>query len=105
MKLVFNNTIPFKGYAAMCIGNLVFVRKGVRVTTTLINHEAIHSEQWKECLYVFFLPIYVLSFLWQFVRCWKWHQAYRSVCFEREAYAHQSEEGYLAKRKRFAWVR
>lgn len=47
MKLVFNNIIPFKGYAAMCIGNLVFVRKGVRVTTTLINHEAIHSEQWK----------------------------------------------------------
>lgn len=26
------------------------------------------------------------------------------ICFEREAYAHQSEHGYLSKRERFAWA-
>lgn len=105
MKLIFNDIIPFKGYNAMCIGPLIFIRNGVHVTTRLIQHESIHAAQWKECLYVFFLPVYVLSFLWQYVRRWNWNEAYRNVCFEREAYAHQSEEGYLGKRKLFAWLR
>ena len=104
MKFLFNVFIPIKGYSAMCVGNVVFVRKGVRVTGTLIQHEHIHALQWKECLYVFFLPLYILSFLWQFIKYWNWSKAYRNVCFEREAYAHQSEDGYINSRKRFAWV-
>lgn len=104
MKYIFNNFIPFKGYAAMCVANLVFVRKGVHLSKRIINHEAIHSVQWRECLYVFFLPIYVCSFLLQLLKHRKWHAAYRNVCFEREAYGHQDEDGYLSRRKRFAWI-
>ena len=65
----------------------------------------ILSLQWKECLYIFFLPIYVLSFVWQFLKRWKWDDAYRNVCFEREAYAHAHEADYLEKRKSFAWLK
>lgn len=104
MRIIINKYIPFKGYKAMCIGPLVFVRSDARLTTTTINHEAIHTEQWKECLYVFFLIIYGLSFLWQLIKYRNWDEAYRSVCFEREAYAHQNEEDYLGKRERFAWA-
>ncbi len=88
----------------MCIANLVFVRKGVRLSKRIINHETIHSIQWRECLYVFFFPIYVCSFLFQLLKHWKWHTAYRNVCFEREAYSHQDEDDYLSRRKRFAWI-
>lgn len=103
-KYIYNDFIPFEGYDAMCIGNLVFIRNGARVTTTLMNHEAIHCAQWKECLYIFFLPLYVLSFIWQFLKHWNWSKAYRNVCFEREAYAHEKEQGYLSHRERFAWA-
>lgn len=89
----------------MCIGNIIIARKGEVISERIIRHETIHSEQWKECLYVFFLPIYVLSFVWQFCRYRKWMKAYENICFEREAYAHQSENDYLAHRKHFAWLR
>ena len=29
--------------------------------------------------------------------------AYRSISFEREAYEHEDEPGYLQKRERYAW--
>lgn len=104
MKFIFNKYIPFKGYAAMCVGNLVFVRNGVQLSERIINHESIHSAQWRECLYLFFLPIYVCSFLLQLLKFVNWHEAYRNVCFEREAYGHQDEDDYLSHRKRFAWI-
>jgi len=105
MKFIYNNIIPFKGYKAMCIGNLCFVRKNAVMYDYNIRHEMIHSLQWKECLYIFFLPIYILSFVWQFLKRWKWNDAYRNVCFEREAYAHAHEADYLEKRKPFAWLK
>lgn len=105
MRIVYNRFVPFKGYVAMCVGNIVFIRYGVRLSASIVRHESIHGEQWKECLYVFFLPIYILSFVWQFVECRDFHAAYRSVCFEKEAYAHEREKNYLSKRRRFAWLR
>ena len=105
MKIIYNKYIPFKGYNAMCIGNIIIARKGEVISERIIRHEIIHSKQWKECLYVFFLPIYVLSFIWQFLKKWKWMEAYMNVCFEKEAYAHQYEVDYLANRKLFAWLR
>lgn len=105
MRIVFNDFLPFKGFSAVTIGEWVFVRKSTRVTTTLIQHESIHVRQWRECLYVLFPLIYRLSYLWQLARRRNFNEAYRNVCFEREAYAHQKEEGYLNNRKLFAWLR
>lgn len=105
MKYIFNKWIPFKPYNAMCIGPLVFIRNDGKLTERTKNHEAIHGEQWKETLYIFFLPIYVCSFVWQFLKRWKWQEAYINVCMEREAYAHASDKEYLSHRKHFAWLR
>lgn len=35
----------------------------------------------------------------------KAHEAYCALLFEREAYAHQGEEGYLDSRRHYAWIR
>nr|DAF32802.1 MAG TPA: hypothetical protein [Caudoviricetes sp.] len=33
------------------------------------------------------------------------HTAYRSICFEREAYKNQEDLEYSKKRKHFAWLK
>ena len=105
MKIVHNKFIPFKGYKAINLFGVVFVRKGTLINDVDINHESIHTEQMKELLYVGFLPLYVLMFIWQLVRLLNWSKAYRSVALEREAYSHQEEMDYLEKRKHFAWIK
>ena len=44
MIIIRNNIIPFKGFTAMNLFGLLFVRKDVTLSEELINHEAIHSE-------------------------------------------------------------
>jgi hypothetical protein len=83
----------------------VFVRKGTTLNEIDINHENIHAAQYKELLYIGFLPLYVLMFIWQLIRLWNWSKAYRSVAFEKEAYSHQEEMDYLEKRKHYAWLK
>lgn len=62
MKIVYNNLIPFKGFAAINLFGILFVR-GVKVSEEMINHEAIHTAQMKEMLYVFFYLWYVVEWI------------------------------------------
>lgn len=57
MKIIYNNLIPFKGYKAINLFGLVFVRKGAKFTEVDYNHEHIHSKQMAEMLWVIFLPL------------------------------------------------
>ena len=44
MKIVYNNIIPFKGFKAMNILGLLFVRKKFKpIDKITINHERIHT--------------------------------------------------------------
>lgn len=43
MRVIYNNWLPFKGFAAMNICGILFVRNGVKVTDRLLNHEEIHT--------------------------------------------------------------
>lgn len=53
MKIVYNNVIPFKGFAAINLFGIVFARKECRpLSKEAMNHEAIHTEQMKELLYI-----------------------------------------------------
>ena len=52
MKLIYNNIIPFKGFKAMNLFGLCFVRKGMKMSEKDINHESIHTAQMKELLYI-----------------------------------------------------
>lgn len=103
MKIIRNNIIPIKGFAAVNLFGVLFVRKNAKLTERTLNHESIHTAQMKEMLYVFF-------YLWYFV---EWlirlftntGNAYRSISFEREAYANERKDEYLRGRRHYAWIR
>lgn len=101
MKVIYNRLIPFKGYKCVNLFGVLFVREGCTMTATDYNHEAIHTTQMKELLYVPFYLLYVLERLWHLIRLRDTRAAYRAISFEREAYAHEGEADYLKTRKKF----
>lgn len=120
MKVVENSFLPIGGFKAMTLLKWIFIRHGVELSETDENHEAIHWEQEKELLIAGFYLLYVVFFLYEWVRClfdgkrgkveqsWKngiGKRAYRSIPFEREAYKHQEDTLYIYQRKHFAWIK
>lgn len=103
MKIVRNNIIPFKGYKAINLFGILFVRGDAVMTSTDINHEEIHTEQMKEMLYVFFYLWYAIEWLVRLVMYRNANTAYRNISFEREAYMNQGSMSYLQGRGRYAW--
>lgn len=104
MKIVRSSWFPFKGYAAITLVWWLIVRKGVTITSRLINHEEIHSEQQKEMLIIPFFIWYGLEFLFRLLQYRNWKNAYRNISFEREAYGNELNIAYLNDRKHFAWI-
>lgn len=106
MKVIVNDILPVKGYVAINLFGVVFARREewdplpdvVRRGT--LRHEAIHSAQGRELLWVGFYLAYIAEWLVRLLL----HpgRAYRSLSFEREAYAHEWEADYLDNRKHFA---
>lgn len=105
MKIIRNKFIPFKGYSAITIGNIIFVRKEAIITDTLINHESIHYEQEKELGYVGFYLLYILEYLYKRVKYKNAYKAYYEVSFEQEAYDNQHDLNYITNRIKFSWLK
>lgn len=105
MKIIRNNIIPFKGYKAVNIFGVLFVRNDAVLGSVDINHEEIHTAQMKEMLYVPFYLWYAIEWLVRLAQCRDAHKAYRNVSFEREAYANQPIVSYLQGRGHYAWVK
>lgn len=100
MRIIYNDIIPLKGFSAVNLFGVIFARRSERpLSATTLNHEAIHTEQMKELLYVGFYLCYLIEWL---VRLLRRGNAYRNISFEREAYACQHNPGYLHIRRRFA---
>ena len=127
-KVIFNDTIPFKGFIAMCLWPFIFVRNNAanHYNTVANNHEHIHAEQQKEMLlvgivlaaigYVFvglwallFVPLffwwYGIEYLYRLCQYRNTKKAYRNISTEREAYANEKDLTYLTNRRRFAWIK
>ena len=106
MKVIKNNIIPFPGFLAVNLFGLLFVRKddwagcSEEDKNIVINHEAIHTAQMKELLYVFFYIIYLFEWIVRLFINGK--DAYDNISFEKEAYAHEKELDYLENRKHYA---
>ena len=56
MKIVRNNIIPFKGFLAINLFGILFVRGDSYISPQVINHEKIHTAQMRELLYI---PFYL----------------------------------------------
>lgn len=102
MKIIHNNFIPFKGFSAINLLGVIFIRSGHFVTPNVLTHEHIHTEQMKELLYVPFYIIYFIEWLYRLTRK---GNAYRSISFEREAYENENNPQYLWNRKKYAMWR
>lgn len=113
MKIIMNSIIPFKGFAAINLFGVVFVRKEMQTYfdydpsayDRMINHETTHTKQMKEVLYLPFYVLYVLEWLVRLVMYRDRHKAYRNISFEREAYANQHRWDYNKGRKRYAFLK
>lgn len=104
MRIIRNGIIPFKGYKAVNLFGILFVREDAAMDGKDFNHEEIHTAQMREMLYVPFYLWYVVEWLVRLVQCRDFKKAYRSISFEREAYANERGMGYLGTRRRYSWT-
>lgn len=103
--VVFNSIIPFKGYKAINLFEIIFARKECkeRFTDIDLNHEKIHTAQMRELLYIGFYLWYLIEW---FILLFKYgSKAYRNIRFEKEAYANEDNLDYLKTRKHYAYFR
>lgn len=102
MRLIYNRFIPFKGFKAINLFGVTFVREGRIFTSVDYTHESIHTEQMKELLYIGFYLWYLVEW---FIRLFGKGNAYRNISFEREAYDNQQKSYYTDSRPHFAFLR
>lgn len=99
MKIIINNIIPFKGFKCINLFGILFCRK--QLDKIDINHEAIHTKQMQEMLYIPFYIWYIIEYLIKLII----GNAYRNLSFEREAYNNQYNLNYLNNRKHYSWIK
>lgn len=64
----------------------------------LLNHEKIHLRQQKELLILPFYVLYLLNYFVNLLIYRNHRKAYFNICFEREAYRHEADMGFLKAR-------
>ena len=107
MKIIYNNLIPFKGFIAINLFGVLFVRNEYKKRfdsggfTTTLNHESIHTEQIKELGYIFFYIWYFIEWLLRL----PFGNAYYNISFEREAFANEKNRKYLQARKHYSFLK
>ena len=124
MTVIRNKFFPFPGYKAINLFGILFAKPNAKLDELTINHESIHSKQFKEVTAVLSIPTlalsysvswwwtilipftfylwYVVEFLIRWVITRNWDNAYRNICFEKEAYIWQ---GLPNARKRLGWIK
>ena len=101
MKIIFNRFIPLRGYDAVNLFGVCFVRRGCTPDSLMLNHEAIHTAQMKEMAYILFYVWYFIAWLVRLLTP-PMKTAYIDISFEQEAYNHQWDLTYLDTRKPYA---
>lgn len=108
MKIVFCSFLPPKGFIAINLFGVCVVRKefkyifdnNTRESKHTVRHEAIHTAQMKEMLYIGFYLAYFFEWLIKLFKYGK--SAYYYISFEQEAYKYADDINYLSTRKHFA---
>ena len=100
---ILNRFIPFGTYKAINLCGVIFTK--MPLLPREVNHEMIHTRQLLELAVFGFYLWYVVEWGILFAKYRNMKQAYYHICFEREAYANESDLSYLKKRKPFAAFR
>ena len=102
MKIIRTRLLSRRKLVAVNLFGILLAPKGASITSRTIYHEAIHTAQMKEMLYILFYLWYFLEWL---IRLWGRTNAYRRIGFEREAYLHDHDKKYLKHRKPYSWLK
>jgi hypothetical protein len=73
------------GVRAMTLGRWILVRRGNEADVTLLAHELVHVQQWREQGAVRFLARYLFEYARNRVRGMRHWPAYEAISFEAEA--------------------
>ncbi len=103
MKVIYNSFLPIKGFTAINLLGIIFIRKGKHLSEKIKNHETIHTAQLKELFVIFFYLFYVLEWIIKLFIYGK--KSYRNISFEREAYSNENQMDYLQNRKPYAFLK
>ena len=104
MKIIKSNWFPFKGMKAINICGIVFTRSTLKVLDQ--NHEAIHTKQMQEMLYLPFYLWYGIEYLVRYIiSIFNNSNPYHSISLEQEAYANDDNLCYLQSRKHYNWIK
>jgi len=90
-----------RNFLAITLGELILTTD--RLDACELNHELIHVAQQRELLYLPFFIWYGIEWLVLFVRYRNALKAYYNIRFEKEAYRHQDDLGYLKRRRHFRY--
>ena len=105
MVIVSKYMVP-KGYSGISLFPFVFVKeKRLKSNSVFINHECIHLKQQLELLVLPFYLLYGFEFVLKLLKTKNWNIAYRSISFEREAYANEHDLNYLKNRPFWNFIR
>ncbi len=89
-----------RGFAGLTVFPFILLKEKRDVfNPVMMQHEKIHIRQQIELL---ILPFFIWYGLEYFIRILQYkykHIAYRNISFEREAYANESQEDFLRKRR------
>lgn len=106
MKIIYNKYLPSKDYAAINLFGLVFARKEYHPLKDHIrNHEAIHTAQMRDLLFLFFYLWYGIEWVIRLIQYRNTKKAYYNISFEREAYRNQYNSEYLKQKKYFSFTK
>lgn len=106
MKVIYNKYLPIKGYVAINLFGIIFARKEFNPLSKVTeNHEAIHTVQMRELLFVFFYLWYGIEWIVRLIQYQDRKEAYLNISFEREAYKNQSNMSYLKVRKKYKFTK
>lgn len=104
MIIIRNKILPFgKNYYAINLFGVLFAKGPC--SDRVLNHEKIHTRQMVEMAFLPFYLWYVAEWLVRLLKCRNSRRAYRSISFEREAYATDGDPDYLSGRPRYSWIR
>ena len=83
---------------------MLFKSERLKSNEVIVRHEKIHFKQQLELLILPFYVLYFLHYLLNLIKYKNHNRAYFNICFEKEAYAHDLDQGYLKERKAYAWI-
>ena len=89
-----------KGFAGLTIFPFGILKDRKDISNpVMMQHEKIHIRQQLELLVLPFFIWYGIEYLLRILQYKDKHVAYRNISFEREAYANESQEYFLQKRR------